>query len=150
VLSQVVSGSASIDNTSVANTTTVTQTTDKAIIEWQRFSVAANETVNFVQPSSSSIVLNRVIGNETSVIAGALNGNGRVFIVNSAGVLFQAGSSVNAGALVASTLNISNSDFNAGNYVFVGAGGAGSVVAKGDIVIVDGGFAALMSGNAVS
>jgi hypothetical protein len=71
--------------------------------------------------------------------------------VNSAGVLFQAGSQVNVGALVATTLNISDSNFNAGNYLFTAsAAGAGSVVAKGDIVIADGGFLALAAGSAVT
>ncbi len=148
VLDHVASGAASIST--AGSTTTITQTTDKAILDWQQFSIGAGATVDFVQPSATSVVLNRVIGNETSVIAGALNANGRVFIINSAGVLFKAGSSVNAGALVASTLNVNDSDFNAGNYVFVAAGGSGSVIAGGDIVIADGGFVALASGNGVS
>ncbi|WP_018264822.1 two-partner secretion domain-containing protein [Methylosinus sp. LW4] len=146
-LDHVVSGSVSIATSGA--TTTVTQTTDRAIIDWFRFSIAAGETVNFVQPSASSVVLNRVTGNEQSVIAGALNSNGRVFILNSAGVLLTAGSSINVGALVASTLNVSDANFNAGNYLFVAAGGTGSVVAAGDIVIVDGGFLALASNNSV-
>lgn len=146
-LDHVVSGSVSIATSGA--TTTVTQTTDRAIIDWFRFSIAAGETVNFVQPSASSVVLNRVTGNEQSIISGALNSNGRVFILNSAGVLLTAGSSVNVGALVASTLNVSDANFNAGNYLFVASGGTGSVVAAGDIVIVDGGFLALASNNAV-
>ncbi|TDX61815.1 filamentous hemagglutinin family protein [Methylosinus sp. sav-2] len=146
-LDHVASGAATIATS--GNTTTITQTTNSAIIDWFRFSIAAGETVNFVQPSVTSVVLNRVTGNEKSVIAGALNANGRVFILNSAGVLFTAGSSVNVGALVASTLSISDANFNAGNYLFVASSGSGSVVAAGDIVIVDGGFAALASNNGV-
>lgn len=146
VLSGAAPGGTSI--ATVGTTTTITQTTDKAILDWQRFSVAAGETLTFVQPAATSVILNRVIGNEASVIAGALNANGRVFIVNSAGVLFQAGSQVNVGALVASTLNISNSNFNAGNYLFTAtAAGAGSIVAKGDIVITEGGFLAFGAGS---
>jgi filamentous hemagglutinin family protein len=144
----VASGTATIGTSGTV--TTVTQSTPTAIIDWLNFSLASNETLDFVQPASTSVVLNRVTGSASSVIAGALNANGRVFIVNSAGVLFVAGSSVNAGALVASTLNIGDSDFNAGNYLFTAAGGTGSVVAKGDIVVVDGGFVALASGNGVS
>src|SRR5262249_46157293 len=140
------SGTATID-TSVPNTTTIT-TSNKAIIDWFRFSIAANETVNFVQPSTASIVLNRVTGSEKSVIDGALNANGRVFILNSAGVLFSTGSRVNVGALVASTLKLSNDDLT--NYVFVASGGSGSVVAAGDIVVVAGGFIALASQNGVT
>ncbi|WP_041559705.1 filamentous hemagglutinin N-terminal domain-containing protein [Afipia carboxidovorans] len=66
--------------------------------------------MNFYQPGASSVTLNRVIGNETSVINGAINANGQVFIVNSAGVLFGKGSQINVGGLVASTQDISNKD----------------------------------------
>jgi filamentous hemagglutinin family protein len=148
VLDQVASGSASIATN--GSTTTVTQTSDKAIIDWLRFSVGATETLNFVQPSSSSIVLNRITGNEASVIAGALNANGKVFIVNSSGVLFKAGSSVNAAALVASTQGITDANFASGHYLFTTAGGKGSIVDDGSIVIVDGGFLALLSENGVT
>ncbi|MBS1207799.1 MAG: filamentous hemagglutinin-like protein [Proteobacteria bacterium] len=148
VLDKVASGSATVSTSGTS--TTVSQTTDKAMIDWLRFSVGRDESLNFVQPSASSIVLNRVTGNEASVIAGALNANGKVFIINSNGVLFKAGASVNVGALVASTLNISDSDFLSDNYVFISAGGSGSLVDEGSIVVVEGGFLALVSDNGVS
>src|SRR3569833_2259003 len=97
----VVEGAATISQGGTA--TNINQSTNKAIINWQGFSVGANESVNFYQPGASSVTLNRVIGNETSVINGALNANGNVFFVNSAGVVFGKGSQVNVGGLVAST-----------------------------------------------
>lgn len=148
VVAQIHDGAATV--TQSGNTTTVNQSADHAVIDWLRFSIGADETVRFVQPSSSAVVLNRVIGNERSLIEGALQANGRVFILNSNGVLFRAGSSVNVGALVASTLSMSKSDFDGRSYVFVAKGGSGSVVAEGDIVIADGGFIALASGNGVT
>lgn len=150
VLDHVVGGDSTATIATSGKTTTITQTTDKAVIDWLRFSIAANETVTFVQPSTTSIVLNRVTGSEQSVIAGALTGNGRVFLINANGVLFTAGSSVNVGALVASTLNLSDSNFINNNYVFTAAAGSGSVIAEGDIVIVDGGFLALVSNGGVT
>jgi len=148
VLNQVSSGTATV--TTSGNTTTITQTTDKAVLDWQRFSIPKNETVEFVQPSTSSIVLNRVIGNEVSVIDGIMKANGRVFIINSNGVLFTANSTANVGGLIVSTLQLSNDNFNNSNYVFTANSTAGSVVAKGDIFIVDGGFIALASNNCVT
>ena len=142
----VVQGSAGISQ--AGNTTNINQSSNKAIIDWQRFSIASQETVNFNQPSSSAVTLNRVIGNEQSVISGALNANGQVFIVNSAGVLFSKGSQVNVGGLVASTLDISNTNFMAGNYVFSGSSTA-SVVNQGAINAHDGGYVALL-GKTVS
>lgn len=146
-LDKIASGTVTISSS--GTTTTVNQTSDKAIIDWLRFTLASNETLNFVQPAVTSVVLNRVTGNERSVIDGALNANGRVFIVNSNGVLFSATSQVNVGALVASTLNIREDD-STGNYLFTASGGNGSVIAAGDIVVVDGGFVALASGGGVS
>ena len=106
------------------------------------------ETVNFNQPSATSVTLNRVIGNEKSVIEGALNANGQVFIVNSAGVVFTKSAQVNVGGLVASTLDISNSNFLAGKYQFSGNSNA-SVVNLGNIQANPGGYVALL-GNTVS
>src|SRR5262245_27678735 len=100
----VVAGSAGISQTGAV--TTINQSSQKAIINWQGFSIGPEATVNFNQPNSSAAALNRVIGNEQSVISGALNANGRVFIVNSAGVLFTKDAQVNVGGLVASTLDI--------------------------------------------
>ena len=147
VLDHVAYGSANI-NTS-GSTTTIT-TSDKAIIDWLRFNVGVGETLTFVEPAVTSIVLNRVTGSEPSVIAGMLNANGRVFIINSNGVLFAAGSSVNVGALLASTLNITDTNFQNNNYVFSVASGNNSVISEGDIVIVDGGFVTMASNSGVA
>ncbi len=142
----VVAGQAAISQ--AGPVTSINQSTNKAIINWQGFSVGAKETVNFYQPGTSSVTLNRVIGNETSVINGALNANGQVFIVNSAGVLFGKGAQVNVGGLVASTLDISNSDFMVGNYKFSGTSSA-SIVNQGRIRAGEGGYVALL-GKTVS
>ncbi len=147
-LDHVASGTATIST--LGSTTTVNQTTSSAVIDWYRFNIASNETVNFVQPSSTSIALNRVTGTEQSVINGILTANGRVFLINSNGILFGPGSSVNTGAFLASTLNITDSNFLANNYVFTVAYGSGSIVSQGDIVTANGGFLALISNKGVS
>ncbi|MBE7376539.1 two-partner secretion domain-containing protein [Pseudomonas lopnurensis] len=130
--------------------TRITTTQDKSRIDWQTFSINQGETVEFVQPGSQSIVLNRVLGSNPTLIAGALQSNGRVFILNPNGVLIALGGSVAVGGLLASTLAIGDDDFDNDRFLFTAAGGDGSVVNEGDIVIVDGGFLALASGNGVS
>ncbi|WP_181335278.1 filamentous hemagglutinin N-terminal domain-containing protein [Hyphomicrobium methylovorum] len=142
----VVSGAASISQTGPV--TNINQTTGKAIINWQGFSVAPHETVNFHQPDASSVTLNRVIGNESSIIQGALNANGQIFLVNSNGILFSDAAKVSVGGIVASTLDISNDDFLAGNYTFAGSSAA-SVVNKGTISATQGGYVSLL-GKTVS
>ncbi len=125
---------------------TITQTTPNVAINWQSFGVRAGESVQFVQPGSSSVALNRVIGSDPSNILGSLTANGKVFLVNPNGILFGAGASVNVGGLVASTLAISDADFMANNYKFSGAG-AGSVLNQGTINAADGGYVALLGAN---
>lgn len=139
----VTSGSASINQ--AGQVTTITQASHKAAIDWQGFSIGNGETVTFKQPDASAITLNRVIGNEKSVIEGALNANGRVFLINSNGLLFTKDSSVNTAGIVASTLNISNEDFNSGHYVFKGSGG--QIINQGTLTATEGGYVALLGGS---
>ncbi len=124
-------------------TTTINQATNKAVINWQSFGIASGETVRFVQPSASSVALNRVVGSDASAIYGTLSANGQVFLINPNGVLFAPGAQVNVAGLVASTLNISDSDFLSGNYRFSKDGKAGSVTNQGDIT-ADGGYVAFL------
>lgn len=142
---QVVAGGVTVNSPS-ASQMNITQSTPNAIVNWNTFSIGAGEAVNIAQPSVSSALLNRVVGNDPSSIAGRLSANGRVFLVNPAGVIFAPGSSVNVGSLVASTLGISNADFLAGNFHFVGKSPA-SVVNAGSITAADGGTIALLGGT---
>lgn len=146
-LNSVVSGDVSVSTNE--KTTTITQTTPKAIVNWNKFSIASNEIVNFLQPNSSSIILNKVVGNEKSIIDGILNANGKVFIINSNGILFSSTAKVNTASLLASTLNISNEDFLNSHYIFKSTGSIGNIINEGDIVIVDEGFASFISENDV-
>lgn len=142
----VTSGVASIAQSGVV--TTVNQSSQKASINWQNFSIAGNETVNFNQPSASAITLNRVVGNEKSIINGALNANGQVWILNSNGVLFNANAKVNTSGILATTKALSDEDFQNGVYSFKGSSTA-SVVNLGEITINNGGYASLLA-NTVS
>jgi len=136
-------GSASIAGG--AGTVTVNQSSQNAAINWQSFSIGQTEAVRFVQPNSSSVALNRVLGPDPSSIFGSLTANGKVFLVNPGGILFGPGAQVNVGGLVASTRNITDGDFIAGNYRFAGAGG-GTVVNQGSIN-AEGGYVALLGAS---
>ncbi len=123
-------------------------TSDQVIINWQSFSIGGNETVNFIQPAVTSIALNRVLGGEMSQIAGALNANGAVIIVNPAGINFAPTSQVQVAALVASSLNIASSDFLSSHYRFArdGTEPVGVVVNQGKILAVQNGYLLLLGG----
>jgi len=136
-------GTGTIDQAGV--NTAVTQQSQNLAIDWQGFSIGAGESVNFIQPNVSSIALNRVLGQDASSILGSLNANGRVFILNPNGVLFGNTAQVSVGGLVASTLNLGNTDFMAGNYNFSNAGTAGAVINQGNLNSTDGGYIALLA-----
>ena len=142
----VTAGEATI-KTGGANTT-ITQSTSNVVINWQGFDIGTGQTVQFVQPGTNSVALNRVLGADPTVILGNLSSNGKVFLLNPNGVLFGKGSSVSVGGLVASTMSLSDADFMAGKYGFTGAG-TGSIVNQGTINAADGGYVALM-GRSVS
>ena len=133
--------------TTSGSTTTINQSTSRAVIDWQSFSIASGETTNFVQPSTSSVAVNRVTGVNPSSIAGHLNANGQVVLVNPNGILFAQGAQVNVGGLVASTSSITTANAMAGNMVFDQSSSTGTavIVNKGTITAAQGGLVALVA-----
>src|SRR3989338_7842868 len=121
---QVVNGSASIAQT--ANLLTVTNS-NGAIINWNTFSIGASETTRFNQTSDASSVLNRVIANDPSVLLGTLSSNGKVWLVNPAGIMVGQGARIDVAGFVASTLNVRNEDFLAGRLNFGATPNAGGI-----------------------
>jgi filamentous hemagglutinin family protein len=113
----VTSGSAQISSTETKMT--INQSTDQAIINWNTFNIGKDAQVQFIQPSVDSSTLNRVLSVGASSIFGQLTSNGKVFLVNPNGILFGPSSSVDVGALVATTGNISDFNFLNNNYSFV-------------------------------
>ena len=101
----VVGGTGSISQSDL--NTTINQASQNLAVNWDSFNVNTNEQVNFVQPNSSSIALNRIVGNNGSVIQGQINANGHVFLVNPHGLLFTSTATINVGGLVASSLVLS-------------------------------------------
>jgi filamentous hemagglutinin family protein len=124
---------------------TVTQTSDKAILNWRGFDIGAQAGVTFVQPGASAIALNRVTSSDPSQILGSLRSNGQLVLINPAGVVFGGGSTVNVGGLVASTLNLADKDFLSGNLRFERSGKAGAIDNQGTLQAHDGGYIALVA-----
>ncbi len=135
-------GNASFD-TSDPNALVITAS-DRAIINFDSFSIGAGETVRFVQPIDSASVLGRVTGGLQSDIWGSLFSNGEFLLVNPAGIHVHQGAVIEAGSFAASTLAMENASYLAGDYVFEGIGGA--VRNDGTISARDGGYVALLGG----
>jgi filamentous hemagglutinin family protein len=135
------SGSISQPNGKTLN---ITQNTNKMAIDWQSFSVGKDSVVNFIQPSSSSVALNRVTGSDVSSIQGAINANGQVFLINPNGILFGTTAQVNVGGLIASTRDLTNENFSADNFIFEGSNG-NAVINRGSLVATDGGYVVMIA-----
>ncbi|MFT5663859.1 MAG: filamentous hemagglutinin family protein, partial [Gammaproteobacteria bacterium] len=143
----VVGGSGSIKS-NTTNTTNVNQNSQSMVVNWSSFNVNANESVNFVQPSSTAAVLNQIYDQSPSQILGSINANGRVFLSNPNGMIFGPSSVVNVGALMATNLSISADDFMAGNYSFgASTNSAGAIINQGIIQAATGGSVALIGSS---
>ncbi|MBZ9988118.1 filamentous hemagglutinin N-terminal domain-containing protein [Mesorhizobium sp. BH1-1-5] len=125
----------------------IKQSTNSAIVNWQSFSIGAGARVDIDQPNSSSVMLNRVTGNTRSTIAGQLNANGQVFLVNPNGIAISKTGKVSAAGFVGSSLDIDDEDFKAGKLRFKGKGASAAVTNEGSVSIGSGGYAALIGGS---
>ena len=143
----VVGGTATISTS--GTTTTINQSSTRAIIDWNNFDIAAGETTQFIQPSTSAIALNRVVNSQqASMINGNLTANGHVLVINPNGVLIGPGGNIDVGGFVASTADIDNTRFMTatGAMEFDKAGKIDATVEnKGRITIHDEGLGLLVA-----
>jgi filamentous hemagglutinin family protein len=135
---EVVVGGAAGFNRPDAATLIVNQNTDRAVINWNSFSIANGELTRFVQPSSSSAVLNRVVTANPSAIYGTLQANGNVYLINPGGVLVGAGGVVNTASFVASTHDINTEEFMKGGQLNFKGNSDASVINEGNITAREG------------
>jgi len=98
----------------IGNNMNIKQETDKVILNWETFNVSKESSVNFKQPSASSIALNKIGGENPSQILGTVTANGQILLVNKNGFVFGKDSVVNVHGLVASTLAVSDQTFKDG------------------------------------
>ena len=142
----VTAGSASIGTS--ASTTTITQSTQRTAINWQSFDVGSQQTVDFIQPSSSSVALNRVISSNPSQIAGRIDANGQIILINQSGVIFDQGAQVNTAGLIVSAAGMNNVNFMAGKLVFDQAAHPNAaVVNQGSLTVRQAGLVAPQVAN---
>lgn len=120
--------------------------TRHSAFDWRSFSVDAGKSVYFAQPDALSLSINRVTGSDPSLLAGWLGSNGRLVLVNPAGITIGGGAVVDTAGFTASTLSMSAADAIAGRLRFdvtgeKGKPGAlrveGQVLARqGDVVLI--------------
>ena len=111
-------------------TVTIEQTAEKAILNWETFNVGKDTTVHFDQSAGTDsktgknewAVLNRITDptGKPSEIAGQIKAEGGVYLINRNGVIFNGSSQINTRNLVASSLRLTDEQFNAGINVRLG------------------------------
>ena len=120
-----------------ANAMTITQSTDKARIDWNSFNIGAENSVRFDQPSSTSVALNNIHQADASHILGSLTANGQVYLVNQNGFVFGQNSQINVNSLVATTLGISETTFQNGITKAFETSGEAALQGNGEAYIKD-------------
>jgi filamentous hemagglutinin family protein len=118
---------------------TISQTSDKAVIHWQDFSIAKGEKTTFIQPSSSSQMLNRVVGSNSSEIYGALKSNGIVYIINPHGVIVGPSGTIDTHGFIASTFDVQDEDFLQGKDLHFKGDSSAKIINQGTILTQKGG-----------
>lgn len=140
----IVSGAAAVSQSN--NQMQVNQSSQKAIIRWESFNIGDKASVHFQQPAGG-VALNRINPNQgASQIYGQLTATGKIILVNQAGIHFGPNAYVNVGGIIASTSDISNDNFLAGNYIF-DQPGTGSIINQGKIIAAENGLVALVGNN---
>jgi filamentous hemagglutinin family protein len=124
----------------------ILQQSPQGIINWSSFNISPQEIVRFLQPNGG-LTLNRVTGQQASLIEGLLQANGTIYLLNPNGILFTPTAQVNAGSFVASTLGMSDSDFLQGKYQLAQQPGQplASLVNQGKLEVADGGYLVLVA-----
>lgn len=129
----------------------VNQQSERAIIEWQSFDIAEGEMTRFIQPSSSSIALNRVVNSaQASEINGNLSANGKVIVINPNGLVIGGQARVDTAGFVATSADIADDHFmnGTGALEFNKPGKLNALVENnGHITINDAGLGALVAPN---
>ncbi|MGB7978239.1 MAG: filamentous hemagglutinin N-terminal domain-containing protein [Chlamydiales bacterium] len=148
--------------------TVVIESGQKAIVEWDSFSIGEGEHVRFQQAGADAAILNRVIGPAESAIFGRLSSNGAVYLINPNGILIGPNGSVEAMSFIGSTMDLLDRDFLEARGLCFQGGGLGEIVvqgeaktAGGDLILIsrrvnnggnltaDGGDVALLSGTKI-
>jgi filamentous hemagglutinin family protein len=140
----VVGGAAAISQT--GSNTRIEQSSQRAAIDWKSFNVGSQQSVTFSQPSANAVALNRVTGPDPSQIAGRIDANGQIILVNQSGVNFYKGAQVNAAGVMVSAAGISNQNFMAGVMKFDQPGDPNARIDnQGSITVKQAGLAALVA-----
>ena len=144
----------------LSNPAVLKQHTERAIVSWHDFSIDWNESLEIVQPSQTSILLNLVDGGVMSILDGSLKANGTVLLLNPQGILITNDARIDVGSLVAAAMKLTYRDqndliqqfdaFADGRAPLRLTGAGGFVNGAGEVRVADGGYAALLGDSVIN
>lgn len=116
---------------------------EKAILQWESFSLEPGEKLHFLQPSPTAAVLNEITGEEPSYLLGTLSASGQVYLINPQGIIFGKECVIDTSSFLASTFPVDHPAFLEGApLIFTGESNAeilhlGNVRAReGDVIFL--------------
>jgi filamentous hemagglutinin family protein len=119
---------------------------DQTFINWQSFNIGLGETTTFIQPSSSSLVWNRINDSNPSQILGNLNANGYIVLQNQSGFYIGGQAAITAHGLLMTTAPIQIPDLSGGGpWQFNAPPPSAKIINYGHLDIGKGGSAFLIS-----
>jgi fibronectin-binding autotransporter adhesin len=139
----------------------ITATSANTVLGWTDFSdsgalgapatggtMATGDLINFILPTSTSAVLNQVTGGfATTIGGGTIASNGKVFILNPAGIAFSTGAAINAAAFYASTVPETLSYFETNGSLQVFNAAAPATTTAGSVTVNAGVQLSTIGGN---
>lgn len=134
--------------TTVGSDMTVNQTSERAVLDWDTFNIGQKASVTFdhVNFGNSGVTVNRIGDVNASTVAGQLNSNGNIVLLNPNGIAFTDTATVDVHGLVASTGKIDTTQFmNDGTIALSNIATKGSVINDGTITVADTGLAAMVA-----
>lgn len=121
---------------------TVNGAGSRSALRWESLSVLGHQSMHFQQPTDLSTSINRVTGGQLSEIYGKLSSNGKLVLVNPAGIAIGQGAMIDTAGFTASALRMSDQDAKDGRMRFAGGDGVltigeSAILAKaGDVVLI--------------
>ncbi len=110
---------------------TIHQHQPHCVIEWETFSIGDGFTVSFDQELPTWRALNRVTGQDISLIAGTMVAPGTVYFVNPAGIIFTGTAEIDVGGIYAAAGSMTDGDFMDRRDLFTDL--TGNVINEGSI-----------------
>lgn len=129
----------------------ITQSSNRAVIDWQSFDIGRDASVTFIQPGTQSLTVNRVSGGtDPTQIYGHLSANGGIVVLDRNGVIFGKTARVDAASLLAATGEWTNeNEFAQGGAIQLSGTDAinnrAAIENAGTLSAADGGLIALVA-----